>query len=353
VEIEQHRIVVFAGAGASYAVDKENYPTTAGFVSRLPEAIAGNPFLANMSQNFEAKFGDGTPDIEKVLWCLDELIEHLEHVNNAKSPINWFLPNNLLPKLLGIGIETGPYAHVARTAVPVLQDLKNKINAHLYDVYGEIPSKQSLEDNWTLLLESLNKEGYWIDLVTTNYDLVLESAVDNVQLDIGYGQLKGAIPRLDTSKWDRSIRPGIPPYKDGIVTKLHGSLNWERDKKGIVFSGTNFKTDHKHHAAIYPGFKGLAEEEPFSIFHDYFRESIRKASHVIFIGFAFRDEHINAILEETYRSDQYVAIDPSSLAEMPSGLKKRVHHIKEGFGKKSVGHVMRQVVGALTERNNP
>ena len=41
-------IIVFAGAGASTAVDPKKYPTTEGFYSKLPSSIINDPLFVEV-----------------------------------------------------------------------------------------------------------------------------------------------------------------------------------------------------------------------------------------------------------------------------------------------------------------
>jgi hypothetical protein len=86
---------------------------------------------------------------------------------------------------------------------------------------------------------------------------------------------------------------------------------------------------------LYPGFKGMASHEPFSTFHTYFRNQIRVSTHILFIGFAFRDEHIETILREIGPNRQVANWNP---ADQPvRTYLKDALHIKEPFGAQTNG----------------
>lgn len=337
------RIIVFAGAGASFAVSRSKYPTTAGFIERFPADLKDDQLIQHLSSHFASKFGDATPDVEKILWCLEELLAFCELTRNQTSPVSWLIPNNLLSKMVGSNANVSQFAQVAKLAIGKVKNIRDRINAQLYEVYAETPTAEEVSTCWKPLIEGLVEQGFWLDLVTTNYDLVVETVVSDLNYEIGYGLTRGPVPKLDTAKWKNYLTEKQTPYQSGLVTKLHGSLNWERDRGGVVFAGTNFKSDHRHHAAIYPGFKGVPGEEPFSLFHDYFERVLQEASHVIFIGFAFRDDYINTLLRRTSHQEQFVAVDPSSLSNLPQDLKSRVHHIEAVFDLDSVNKILRLV----------
>jgi hypothetical protein len=134
--------------------------------------------------------------------------------------------------------------------------------------------------------------------------------------------------------WKRALansdeRPG----RQGLLTKLHGSVNWLKEDDNIIFAGTGFK-GHQHHAVIYPGFKGAPREDPFSLFHSYFEAAIQRAELIVVIGFAFRDEHINACFERNVGTKIIHVIDPAT-PNVPK-LATQLRHIKAGFQKDAI-----------------
>jgi hypothetical protein len=333
------RALVFAGAGASYAVDSNAYPTTVQFFNRLPDEIREHRLVKAIVQHLPAKFGEGPPDVEKILWCLEELYDYLAAVNDSKHPASWFLPNNELSGLVGTPHAVNVYVAAAHQGIKVTRDLRNAIAAKVYDFYSTTPSKESVLDNWQALFNFLSSSNYWLDAVTTNYDLVIEYASDYAGQPIHYGQGRGVVRALDVELWKRSLADSTYPLpQEGLLTKLHGSVNWLRENKKIIFGGTEFKGDHAYHGVIYPGFKGVPKEEPFSLMHSYFEEAIRRADLIIFVGFAFRDEYITTCLERNVGNKLITVIDPGNL-HIPPTLEKNIRHIKNGFSAAAVAEL--------------
>ena len=56
--------------------------------------------------------------------------------------------------------------------------------------------------------------------------------------------------------------------------------------------------ENEEHLILYPGYKEVPDEEPFVKFHEHLRAVVQQANAAIFIGYAFRDRHINTILSE-------------------------------------------------------
>jgi len=302
----------------------------------LPKTIQEHPLIKAVVAHLPSKFDEGPPDVEKILWCLEELHDYLAATDNAKHPASWFLPNNLLPGLVGSRHPVNEYVAAARDGMKVVRELRNQIAAKVYDFYSAIPQRESTSDNWLELFKFLTNQSYWPDIVTTNYDLVIEQASDFAGQPINYGQGRGVVRVLDTEVWKRSLADqDYMPGSAGLLTKLHGSVNWLREHKNIIFGGTEFKGNHSYHGVIYPGFKGVPKDEPFSLVHSYFESAIQRADIVIFIGFAFRDEYITTCLERNIGNKLIQLIDPGDV-RIPTGLQKNVRHVQLGFGKDAI-----------------
>lgn len=326
------RALIFAGAGASYAVDRDAYPTTVQFFEKLPADIQGHALIKAITENLPRKFGSGLPDVEKLLWSLEELRDYLAAVTQSTHPASWFLPGNQLPGLINDSHSVSGYAAAAKQGVKVATDLRNRIAAKVYEFYSKLPAQGALLQNWHKIFELCAEKSYWPDIVTTNYDLVVEQAAEFAGQPIEYGRGRGVVSGLNLDVWKRQLSEPdyLPTGGTGLLTKLHGSVNWLREHGKIVFGGTEFKGDHAHHGVIYPGFKGVPKEEPFSLLHSYFEASIQRADFIAFVGFAFRDEYITACLERNLGSKVMHLIDPGDV-DIPPSIKSNVKHIKLGF----------------------
>jgi hypothetical protein len=333
------RALIFAGAGASYAVDSDAYPMTVQFFDKLPASIRDHLLVKAITAHMPEKFGDGPPDVEKILWCLEELGDHLGAIDDPKNPASWFLPNNTLPGLVGTTENVAGYVATARAARKVATRLRNDIAAKVYEFYSGAPTQASLAGNWQELFNLLATKSYWPDIVTTNYDLVIEHAAEFAGQPINYGKGRGVVSVLDADIWKRSLADASYfPKDNGLLTKLHGSVNWLREHNKIIFGGTEFKGSHDYHAVIYPGFKGAPKDEPFSLFHSYFEAAIQRADLIVFIGFAFRDEYITTCLERSLGNKLIHLIDPGS-ATLPASIEKNIRHIKLGFAPDAIAEL--------------
>ncbi len=220
------------------------------------------------------------------------------------------------PNLPNLGLQSDAWGALSRTSSGlsnIAMQLSNTINSTLFDVYSGEPTREQMESNWIALLQVLNSAFDRIDIVTTNYDLVAEHAVEFSGVRVSRGAAGAIRQTLDEDEWRRDISDGARSGT-GLISKLHGSLDWARRDGQIVIGGDGaFHGDHSRHAMIYPGFKGAPESEPFKLLHEWFEVALARADVVVSIGFAFRDEYLNQCFERAGgRRHLLVVVNPDT-----------------------------------------
>ena len=232
-------------------------------------------------------------------------------------------------------LEDGSFRPMAKSTWSTAAKLRDEINAQLYSFYSEVPSSEKLDRTWKPLLENLLQFGCSIGLITTNYDVVLEKA--NSDLDIEFlhslqvGWDEGPFRKLDPRVWDK-------PLELGLLTELYGSSNWTSEGKDIYVGGQVFSGPHEKLAIIYPGFKGFPEKGIFLSLHEHFRKSIKARDAILFVRYAFRDNYINELCSREIANECKVAtINPSKKLELPFNHPlNKTKHIRKGFDVASV-----------------
>lgn len=293
-------ILLFVGAGGSAAVDREQYPTTVRFFEKLPGEIKEDYVFHGVCRFLKDQKGKEIIDIEDVLETLGELQAYCERITDFTNITGWTLSGGRLtiPRIeipaaaLHSSIEGLEKAH--------LEPLSNQIKEQVYEFYGTHPAPNKLSA-WIRLLKGLEEIDPVIEIFTTNYDLVLEDVIEEakVKVDCGLDRSQRST-RLAPAFWN----PSSPLFSTnrGLLTKLHGSVDWQHLNGDIIVAPSRFSGDHKNHCILYPGYKGVPTEEPFRAFHEHLRSVVREEygalTAAIFIGFAFRDEYINSILGE-------------------------------------------------------
>jgi len=336
--------LVFAGAGASKAVDADQYPSTVEFFERLPDTVKKTQMFDLVVKMLRAHRGASTViDIEQVLWALGELRTFLHDVTDQRTVPGWFLKDARLLQPVSLTTDFGNLLGNAPRVLDLVSGLMDSINLQIYDWYAHQPSHDQLEHNWLTLLRPLLLMKERVELFTTNYDLVLEIAADELSREglpeVRTGR-KGAIQRvLDQAEWVRPPRdPELPDLPGGLLTKLHGSVDFGRAPDGTIYVGDPFfKGSHDRHAILYPGFKGVPDREPFNLFHNHLAHAVAQSARLLFIGFAFRDEYINSLLERyTQPRAAIVVINPAEqLPDLPYA-PERIRHIRGFFEPKQI-----------------
>ncbi|MCY4438343.1 MAG: SIR2 family protein [Chloroflexi bacterium] len=352
-------ILVFAGAGASAAVNPEQYPTTTEFFSRVPSEIRKSPWFREASLFLKSVDNDSRIDIEKVLGTLAEMRDYCTKSSDTTAFPGWVLQpgQNRFSRLAetseGELIDYDPFASLndilesMKKTVRSLDELEDDINRLVYELYAARPNHEALE-TWVNLLQFLHRHDLHTEVFTTNYDLVLEDAIlaGGLSESIGTGRVTdGVNSTIDLDKWHSTSEEIVPTFSGpGLLTKLHGSVDWQRGSDGrIIVGSSRFTGEHQNHILIYPGFKGEPQDEPFSSFHNRLRLVAERATAAIFIGYAFRDEFINEVLSDIRPKITKFVINKEQTAPSLDFLSGSAH-FEEGFTEDSVQAFKRLLV---------
>ncbi len=328
-------ILVFVGAGGSAAVDPEQYPTTVGFRERLPSEIKDDGLFTSVSNFLHTAEKIKTIDIEHVLGALSRLQEVYKEMGDSASILGWAMAGNLGP-MSGYGDFKEPGRALVGWIRDAITPLKDKINEQVYRFYGKEPNSKKLS-LWTPLLVGLEKIDPDLEIFTTNYDIVLEKAIEESGVRVGLG-LTPESPanrrmKLDLDRWRA---PFDFPDRIPLLTKLHGSVDWQHLNEDIIVSTPRSVGNPQLHCILYPGYKGSAKEEPFRTFHAHLRRVIKaeQLTAAIFIGYAFRDDYINDILNNDLpKETPSYFITKGSETDLPPGAPSvtSYSHITQGL----------------------
>ena len=276
-------ILVFAGAGASAAIDIERYPTTEAFYKRLGNEInslMGQVLRGHLKNHISQESGNNrVMDIEKVLWYIKEFKYDLSpHMDAERISCNFWRESGLMQ----------PSESAVASYVNELSALEQKIYREIHEVYYAPPTGSDTAV-WDLLIKGLAGVGKVMEIFTTNYDRVLEKVVSGNKISTGIH-----LDDLGRSLFDYTFSDVGRPNYNGRLTKLHGSINWIREGKDIVIGTKEYLGDMN--CILYPGSKEAPRDECFRNMHHHLYRVSGVAECAVFIGFSFRDEYINQIL---------------------------------------------------------
>ncbi len=246
-----------------------------------------------------------------------------------------------------------------------LKDIRNSIWKRIHEIYGMDNSDEFYQTNlWAEFIKNLLGIGSLpLNIFTTNYDKVFEGTIIHNKFPIEDGMVTkpGGTTVLNM---ERRISFRSERTK-GSLTKLHGSTNWRRVGEEIQCSdliGRLF--DPADMAILYPGFKGRSLKDvpfPFGSFYGDLKDISTEADKLIFVGYSFRDEQINQILEEGISDNlndplgeipAIVVIDKNSSPDAPEIIRNHSHIIGGEFDARSIKDCIRYLEGKKSVRRS-
>lgn len=132
-----------------------------------------------------------------------------------------------------------------------------------------------------------------IELFTTNYDLLMEQALEDLELPYFDGFVGSRRSFFDL----KAVEEGLIPNHWSRLWKIHGSINWYQEKIDLerkVYRSSEVKDDTSH--LIYPSHLKYEESRkmPYLALIDQLNRFIRhKSSFLILSGYSFNDGHLN------------------------------------------------------------
>ena len=150
-----------------------------------------------------------------------------------------------------------------------------------------------------------------IDIVTTNYDCVLEYALSQFNYNFTDGFTGRPLSKFKPEIFE----------KQNIINlfKVHGSLNWFADENDNIFylhAGNN--SEQLKHVMILPAKSNKYQE----VFKEPYRDLIAKSDEVIkqansffVVGFGFNDEHLTPKIESKIKEDTPIVIITKTATE--------------------------------------
>ena len=131
------------------------------------------------------------------------------------------------------------------------------------------------------------------DIFTTNYDLVLEATLEDETLPYADGFRGADNAYFDPSTYDASLN-GAVLFR---LYKLHGSVSWTKDPKGVVRRRHPEKIEEAERLLIYPS-EEKSTQARYGIYDallDRFRSRLRADlpnNKLVILGYSLNDSHI-------------------------------------------------------------
>ncbi|WDS35276.1 SIR2 family protein [Pseudoxanthomonas sp.] len=140
-----------------------------------------------------------------------------------------------------------------------------------------------------------------VEIFTTNYDLLLEEALERVRAPYFDGFTGGRHPFFDPV----TVANNDLPKRWTRLWKLHGSLGWRSNEKGEVIRSGIASSNH----LVFPEHLKYEQTQkaPYAALLDRLRAFLATSDTLLIsVGFSFADAHISA------RIDEGLAANPSA-----------------------------------------
>ncbi|MCL4519724.1 MAG: SIR2 family protein [Thaumarchaeota archaeon] len=183
-------------------------------------------------------------------------------------------------------------------------DNLDKLDETICDLINDLADK-NLPDMKTpyhrvaLWIDNIGREKP-VEIFTTNYDLLMEQALEDCRVPYFDGFAGTRKPFFDL----RAMEEDMLPPRWARAWKLHGSLNWYQiEKKGVFRSGTKEPSGTKR--VIHPSHLKYDESRrmPYLAMFDRLRAFLKQPTSVLIIcGYSFRDQHVNEVLLQGLQS---------------------------------------------------
>ncbi len=169
---------------------------------------------------------------------------------------------------------------------------------------------------------------HWpIELFTVNYDLLIETALEEIRalyFDGFVGALRARFQIDLVEQWPEET-PAAVSAAFVRLWKLHGSVNWAwTSGSEIVRLGHPVTTGQA--AAIYPSDTKYEESRrvPFVVLQDRFRRALNQPETLMIIsGYSFSDDHLNELLFDAATRRERSELIAFCFSDIPAALADR------------------------------
>jgi hypothetical protein len=159
-----------------------------------------------------------------------------------------------------------------------------------------------------------------VEIFTTNYDLLFETAFEQMGLPFFDGFVGVTAPffaiesvEADSSKQFEDV---YPPRSWARLWKLHGSVGWQlkadaRGRSNIVRMAGSDNPNGATQLVIYPSRDKYMDSRklPFIAYQDRLRRFLLSGETLLVVlGYSFRDQHMNEVLAQALRANTRLAV---------------------------------------------
>jgi hypothetical protein len=182
-----------------------------------------------------------------------------------------------------------------------LDKLDEKICNLIHELADQIlPDAETPYHHIASWVEAIGRERP-VEIFTTNYDLLMEQALEDRRVPYFDGFAGSRKPFFDL----RAMEEDEFPSRWVRLWKLHGSINWYQMADKGVFRGATNEGGSKR--VIHPSHLKYEESRrmPYLAMIDRLRAFLKRPTATLIIcGYSFRDEHLNEVIVQGLQGTQ-------------------------------------------------
>lgn len=194
-------------------------------------------------------------------------------------------------------------AEVRGLSENTLNGLENAICSEIVKVLNvDLPNGETPYHRLCNWVRSIDRK-IAVELFTTNYDLLLEQALEDLEVPYFDGFVGSRKSFFDL----RAVEENLIPEHWSRLWKIHGSINWHQEVKaeGKAVCRSSSPGDGSSHL-IYPSHLKYEESRkmPYLALIDQLNRFIRrKSSFLVLNGYSFNDGHLNDTIVNALKSN--------------------------------------------------
>ena len=281
---DKRPLAVFLGAGCPLAIQVRSNGESRPLIPDIADLTAA--ILAQLSAGALAD-------------ALNELVKGLVEDSGQEPNVEDWLTR--LRSLAAIAGDSTVRGLTAQT----IKELEAAITAAIFSIVSvNLPAKAGAYDGLSAWAGSVVRS-HPLTIFTTNYDLLVEQALERHGFAYFDGFVGSSAPFLDT----RAMEDDVLPSRWARLWKLHGSVNWARLLNGGVVRRAPQGAEEQH--LIHPSHLKYEESRrmPYLAMHDRFRAFLKQASAtLVTVGYSFGDDHINELIVEGLRGNSSAVV---------------------------------------------
>jgi len=188
-----------------------------------------------------------------------------------------------------------------------LEGLESDICNEIVDcVRKELPDKNTPYHNLASWIGSIDR-AYSVEIFTTNYDLLIEQAFEDLRIPFFDGFVGARQPFFDAY----AVEFDALPSRWAKLWKVHGSINWRGEIVDDGFKVWRTDTEKGGDVVIHPSHLKYDQSRkmPYLAMMDRLRKFLSTpSSALIIVGYSFGDQHLNDVIVQSLQGSPSTAV---------------------------------------------